>query len=74
MSDDPAAAVSHFPPPNHASPPLRQTVFREISGRSNELELTVAVELGRVRMRLADVLNIRSGAKSFCHTSSPESV
>ena len=48
----------------------RRAVFREVTSsiaprdpaELNDLELTVAIELGRVRMRLADVLKINSGA------------
>ena len=48
----------------------RRPVFREAtdsvaprdSAELNDLELTVAIELGRVRMRLADVLKINAGA------------
>ena len=48
----------------------RRGVFREITqpapsrdpAQLDELELTVAIELGRVRMRLADLLKITTGA------------
>jgi flagellar motor switch protein FliN/FliY len=78
MSDDPASAATElFPAPRAPSPspaaatPAPAPVFREISASApsrqplehlGNVELNVSMELGRVRMRLADVLKIGVGA------------
>src|SRR5687767_2732070 len=70
MSDDPAfvADPPAFPPsvsaPRVASrdslPVFRQT--HQSNGDSTNLELAVSIELGRVRMRLSDVLSVSEGS------------
>ena len=78
MSDDLASAATElFPAPRAPSPsPAGATsapapVFREVSASApsrqplehlGNVELNVSMELGRVRMRLADVLKIGVGA------------
>src|SRR5690348_10313274 len=76
MSDDPALAATAelFPAPRAPSPSpaaaASAPVFREISSTPSrqplehlgDVELAVSMELGRVRMRLADVLKIGVGA------------
>jgi flagellar motor switch protein FliN/FliY len=76
MSDDPApAATELFPAPrapaSSTAAAASAPVFREISASApsrqplehlGDVELNVSMELGRVRMRLADVLKIGVGA------------
>ena len=66
MSDDPAfvaepAAAQRIAPPRGSLP-----IFRDIptiNGNENPaINLTVSIELGRVRMRLEDVLQVSNGS------------
>jgi flagellar motor switch protein FliN len=67
MSDDPAFLAD--PRQSHrgsGAPPASAglPVFRELSAdrNVNNIELNVSIELGRVRMRLSDVLQVADGS------------
>ncbi len=67
MSDDPAfvfdpstASVSLSTPRDKL--PVYRQIPSSIASQPADLELSVSIELGRVRMRLADVLQLSDGA------------
>jgi flagellar motor switch protein FliN/FliY len=70
MSDDPAFVADPPSLPASVSPPRVSSrdslpVFRQTqksNGDSTNLELAVSIELGRVRMRLSDVLSMSEGS------------
>lgn len=70
MSDDPAFVADPPASPRSMSAPRvagrdSLPVFRQLesaNGDSANVELTVCIELGRVRMRLTDVLQVTEGS------------